>query len=144
MQELSFWLERSLNKLHAQTLIVKGSHRCPRDDEPPRLQYEHATQAVMPKGSVCLFTGSTLHAGGANRTGGRRVGMLIGYVLGWLAQEQNMYVTVPPDKAKTLDAGVQDLIGYPATERGPSAYNASNQSAYTGKRTNASAGGIVF
>ena len=95
----------------------------------------------MPKGSVCRFTGSTLHAGGANRTGGRRVGMLIGYVLGWLAQEQNMYVTVPPDKAKTLDAGVQDLIGYPATERGPSAYNASNQSAYTGKRTNASAGG---
>ena len=68
-------------KLHAQTLIVKGSHRCPRDDEPPRLQYEHATQAVMPKGSVCLFTGSTLHAGGANRTSGRRVGMLIGYLL---------------------------------------------------------------
>ena len=99
----------------------------------------------MPKGSVCLFTGATLHAGGGNTTAAeRRHGLLLGYVMGWLSQEQNFYVSVPPSVARGLDKGVQDVLGFPVTERGEGAYNASNNSAFTGLPSAASAGGIVF
>ena len=43
-----------------------------------------------------------------------------------------------------LDKGVQDVLGFPVTERGEGAYNASNNSAFTGLPSAASAGGIVF
>lgn len=70
--------------------------------------------------------------------------MLIGYVLGWLSQEQNFYVSMPPAVAKGLEHRVQDLVGYPVTERGDSAYNASSNSAYTGAYNASSGKGIVY
>ena len=38
--------------------------------------------------------------------------MFAGYCLGWLRQEQNFYLTVPPEIAKTLPEKVARLIGY--------------------------------
>ena len=41
-----------------------------------------------------------------------RTGAITGYSLGWLRQEENQYLAVPPAVAKNLREDVQHLIGY--------------------------------
>ena len=66
----------------------------------------------MPAGSVLLWMGGTLHGAGANRTDSWRYGVFLSYSLGWLRQEENQYIDVPRDVARTLDKPVRDLVGY--------------------------------
>ena len=66
----------------------------------------------MPAGSVLLWMGGTLHAAGANRTDDWRYGVFLSYSLGWMRQEENQYVDVPYDIARTLSKEVRDLVGY--------------------------------
>ena len=74
---------------------------------------EHRTcQAVMPKGSVVLYTGRTIHGGGANRSERVRRALNVDYVLGWLRQEENQYLSCPPAVARTLPRDLQKLAGY--------------------------------
>jgi ectoine hydroxylase-related dioxygenase (phytanoyl-CoA dioxygenase family) len=68
--------------------------------------------AEMSAGSVVLYTGSTFHGGGANLSNGDRIGLNISYSLGWLRQEENQYLSVPPEIAKTLDPELAKLLGY--------------------------------
>jgi hypothetical protein len=68
--------------------------------------------AVMPKGSVVLYSGRTIHGGGANRSNRVRRALNVDYVLGWLRQEENQYLSCPPDVARTLPEHVQKLAGY--------------------------------
>ena len=69
-------------------------------------------QAVMPKGSVVLYTGRTIHGGGANRSANVRRALNVDYVLGWLRQEENQYLSCPPDIARGLPESIQRLAGY--------------------------------
>ncbi|MEY4360796.1 MAG: hypothetical protein RL391_102 [Actinomycetota bacterium] len=74
---------------------------------------EHRTvQAVMPRGSVVLYTGRTIHGGGANRSTRVRRALNIDYVLGWLRQEENQYLSCPPEVARRLPEHIQRLAGY--------------------------------
>ena len=66
----------------------------------------------MTKGSVLLYTGSIFHGGGANTTTTSRIGMNVGYSLGWLRQEENQYLACPPEIARTLPEGLLRLMGY--------------------------------
>jgi ectoine hydroxylase-related dioxygenase (phytanoyl-CoA dioxygenase family) len=66
----------------------------------------------MSAGSVVVYTGSTFHGGGENVSNGDRVGLNISYSLGWLRQEENQYLSVPPEVAKTLDPELSALLGY--------------------------------
>ena len=50
--------------------------------------------------------------GGENRSAGDRTGVNITYCLGWLRQEENQYLSCPPEIARTLDKKLQALIGY--------------------------------
>ncbi|KAI9002187.1 hypothetical protein DFJ74DRAFT_775418 [Hyaloraphidium curvatum] len=69
--------------------------------------------AVMPKGSALIYTGSVIQAGGANVTKDKwRVGMSVAFACGWLRQEENQYLSVPPEIARTLHPDVQELLGY--------------------------------
>jgi ectoine hydroxylase-related dioxygenase (phytanoyl-CoA dioxygenase family) len=61
---------------------------------------------------VVIYTGSTFHGGGENVSNGDRVGLNISYSLGWLRQEENQYLSVPPEVAKTLDLELSKLLGY--------------------------------
>ena len=69
-------------------------------------------QAEMPKGSVAIYYGSTFHGAGRNASTAPRTGIILGYSLGWLRQEENQYLSVPPDVAQTLPVPLQELIGY--------------------------------
>jgi ectoine hydroxylase-related dioxygenase (phytanoyl-CoA dioxygenase family) len=61
---------------------------------------------------VVIYTGRTVHGGGANTTEQTRIGINVDYVLGWLRQEENQYLAVPRDVAAALPEEVQRLIGY--------------------------------
>ena len=47
-------------------------------------------------------TARTLHASVAGAA----------YILGWLRQEENQYLAVPPEIARTLPENLQRLVGY--------------------------------
>jgi ectoine hydroxylase-related dioxygenase (phytanoyl-CoA dioxygenase family) len=66
----------------------------------------------MEPGSVLVYTGSVFHGGGANTTAAERIGLNITYALGWLRQEENQYLSCPPEIARTLEPELQELLGY--------------------------------
>lgn len=70
------------------------------------------TWAEMPAGSVLVYTGTVFHGGGANVSDGDRLGLNLTYALGWLRQEENQYLSCPPEVARTLEPELQALIGY--------------------------------
>jgi ectoine hydroxylase-related dioxygenase (phytanoyl-CoA dioxygenase family) len=71
-------------------------------------------QAVMTKGSVLFYLGSTVHGGGANKSQLPRSGLINTYSLGWLRQEENQYLTVPRDMADGYPEHIRRLMGYQA------------------------------
>ncbi|MDP3458967.1 MAG: phytanoyl-CoA dioxygenase family protein [Hyphomonas sp.] len=103
------WAVTDFTKENGATRVVPGSHlwedgRGAHDDE--------ITYAEMKAGSVIIYTGSVIHSGGANVSSADRVGINITYSLGWLRQEENQYLSCPPDIAATLTPDLQRLIGY--------------------------------
>ena len=107
------WALDDFTAANGATLVVPGSHRW---DDTRKPTLAEAVPATMPRGSAVCILGSTYHAGGANRAGEARTGLLYGYCLGWLRQEQNQYLAVPPDVARTLPEPLQRLIGYAVHE----------------------------
>lgn len=94
------------------TVVVPGSHRWQRDRQP---EAGELARAEMPAGSAVVYLGSAIHAGGANTTTGRwRRGMHMSFVVGWLRTEENNYLAVPPEVARTLPRRAQELLGYAA------------------------------
>lgn len=100
------------------TRLVPGSHRWPDRDLPAAEQMqtpvapEQIAYAEMPAGSAVVYSGGTIHAGGANTTDLPRRGAHLSYTLGWLRTEENNYLSVPPAYAATLPRQAQELLGY--------------------------------
>ncbi len=105
----TIWALSEFSEKNGATRLVPGSHRW---DWERQAQPGEICQAVMAPGSVLIFTGSVLHSGGGNQSQQPRTGLNITYCLGWLRQEENQYLSCPPDVAKTLNAELQDLLGY--------------------------------
>ena len=82
------------------TQVVPGSHQRP----PERKALpEEITTAEMPAGSALYYRGSAIHGGGANTTESEsRRGLFLGYVVGWLRTEENLFLTVPIKDAKFI------------------------------------------
>ena len=96
-------------KENGATRIAPGSTKIPDDAELPDEAY---VSAEMTSGSMLVFTGSVYHGAGANQSEGDRIGLNIDYSLGWLRQEDNQYLSCPPEIAKDLDPKLQALLGY--------------------------------
>jgi ectoine hydroxylase-related dioxygenase (phytanoyl-CoA dioxygenase family) len=92
-------------------LIWRGSHR--RQDE-ILLDPAEAVAAEMEPGAALLFLGSTLHAGGANRTTAPRRGMIVSYSLGWLKPYELPWLAYPPEVARGFSPELAALAGYRA------------------------------
>lgn len=93
------------------TRVVLGSHDRREIDTVDEKDVE---QAVMPKGSVLYYLGSTIHGGGENRSDAPRTGLITTYSLGWLRQEENHYLAVPREIAESYPEPVRRLMGYAA------------------------------
>jgi ectoine hydroxylase-related dioxygenase (phytanoyl-CoA dioxygenase family) len=105
----SIWALSDFTRENGATQVVVGSTGWP-DDR--RAQPQEIGYAEMSAGSVVVYTGSTFHGGGENISNGDRVGLNISYSLGWLRQEENQYLSVPPEVARTLDPELSKLLGY--------------------------------
>jgi len=105
----TIWALTDFTEENGATRVIPGSHKWEEDRTPSQ---EETVAAEMPKGSVMFFTGSVYHGGGANRSQEPRVAVQVGYNLGWLRQEENQYLAVPPAVARHLPEKLQKLIGY--------------------------------
>jgi ectoine hydroxylase-related dioxygenase (phytanoyl-CoA dioxygenase family) len=105
----TMWALTDFTEENGATRVIPGSHKWEEGRSPSP---EETVPAVMPKGSVMLFTGAVYHGGGANRSDTPRLGIEVGYNLGWLRQEENQYLAVPPVIARQLPEQLQKLIGY--------------------------------
>jgi ectoine hydroxylase-related dioxygenase (phytanoyl-CoA dioxygenase family) len=91
------------------TCLVPGSHRWEPEREPTE---DEIAYAEMPAGSAVIYLGSTLHAGGTNKSSEWRRGIHMSYCLGWLRTEENNVLAVPPALATRLPLRAQQLLGY--------------------------------
>ena len=115
-QVSAMWSLHDFTEQNGATRVVLGSHLRPdskgrRHSSVPRPD-ETLVQAVMPKGSVLFYLGSTLHGGGANKTDTPRTGLINTYALGWLRQEENQYLNVPREIAEGYPEHIRRLMGY--------------------------------
>lgn len=105
----TIWALSDFTAENGATRVVPGSTRWPDDRAPTEAEI---TQAVMKAGSVLVYTGSVFHGGGENHSAADRIGLNITYSLGWLRQEENQYLSTPPELAKSLSRELQELLGY--------------------------------
>lgn len=103
------WALTDFTEENGATQVVPGSSVWPNNQRP---EPEQVVQAQMSRGSVMIFTGSVLHGGGANRSNSDRIGVLIDDTLGWLRQEENQYLSCPPEIAESFDPELRRLLGY--------------------------------
>ena len=104
------WSLDDFSEQNGATRIVPGSHRFMRSWHLPDVSAWQT--AVMPKGSVLFYLGSTWHGGGANRSNASRTGLINTYSLGWLRPESNHYLDTPPEVAARFNPRLRALLGY--------------------------------
>jgi len=105
----TIWAITDFTDENGATQVVPGSTRWP-DDR--KATPDEICQAVMPAGSVLLYTGSVFHGGGENRSDSDRIAANLTYTLGWLRQEENQYLSCPPEIARDFSPELQDMLGY--------------------------------
>ena len=105
----SIWAMCDFTEENGATRVVPDSHT---DADPRSWTMADTVPAVMPRGSIVLYTGRTVHGGGANTSTQTRTGVNVDYVLGWLRQEENQYLSVPLDVVRQLPERIQRLMGY--------------------------------
>lgn len=104
------WALTDFRRDNGATRVYLGSHRWA-DGRLPTAE-DPWVAAEMPRGSAIIYYGSVFHGGGANVTDEARIGVAFGYTLGWLRQEENQYLAVPPALAQTFPIPLQRLLGY--------------------------------
>lgn len=105
----TIWAMTDFTEQNGATRVIPGSNH----DEDGRSFTEADTiPAEMKKGSVLLYTGALYHGGGANRSNETRYGVNITYNRSWLRQEENQYLSVPLQIARTLPVELLRLMGY--------------------------------
>ncbi|HZT67708.1 MAG TPA: phytanoyl-CoA dioxygenase family protein [Acidimicrobiales bacterium] len=106
----TMWALTDFTEENGATRLVPGSHLA---DRSPDYGGEYDTVAAeMPKGSVLVWNGSLWHGGGANRSSQRRVGIAMNYCAGFIRQQENQQLGIPPDLVRTFPPRLQELVGY--------------------------------
>ena len=106
----SMWALTDFTEANGATRLIPGTHLY--DHSPNYGQDYDSIPAEMPKGSVLIWHGSLWHGGGANRTGERRIGIAMNYCAGYIRQQENQQLGVPPTLVKTFPPRLQELVGY--------------------------------
>ena len=105
----TIWALSEFTNENGATRVAPGSSDW---DDKREISEEEIVQAAMRPGSVLIYTGSVFHGAGSNNSNEDRIGLNITYTLGWLRQEENQYLSTPPEVAKNLDPELLKLIGY--------------------------------
>ncbi len=105
----TIWAMTDFTARNGATRVIPGSNHY---DDGLRFKEEDTEPAEMGKGSVVFYTGSLYHGGGANRAEATRYGINLTYSVSWLRQEENQYLAVPLEIARTLPIELLRLMGY--------------------------------
>lgn len=105
----TIWAMTDFTEANGATRIIPGSNHF---DDGLDLDGSTSVPAEMERGSVLFYTGSLYHGGGANRSDAERAGINITYNRSWLRQEENQYLSVPLEIARTLPVELLRLMGY--------------------------------
>ena len=105
----TMWALTDFTEENGATRVIPGSHLW---EDKLRPTHEVTSPAIMKRGSVLLYAGSTYHGGGENKTDARRIGVNVDYSASFLRQEENQYLACPPEVAATLDPDLAKMIGY--------------------------------
>ena len=105
----TLWAMTDFTEENGATRLIPGSHRY---DDRLEFKLEDTEPAEMRAGSVLFYTGSLYHGGGANRSDAVRYALNLTYVVGWLRQEENQYLSVPLEIARELPEPLLRLMGY--------------------------------
>jgi ectoine hydroxylase-related dioxygenase (phytanoyl-CoA dioxygenase family) len=105
----TIWALNDFTAENGATRVIPGSHRF---EDRKSFTHDDCEAAEMPAGSVLFYTGSLYHGGGTNRSRETRFGLNLTYVRGWLRQEENQYLAVPPEIARTLPDDLLKIMGY--------------------------------
>lgn len=100
---------------NGSTELIPGSHRW--SDEQIAQTDEQKVQALatpmtMPAGAALVFSGTLLHRGGGNRSGGTRRAFSNQYCQPWARPQENFFLAIPPTAVAAMSARVQSLLGY--------------------------------
>ncbi len=109
------WALTDFTEDNGATHVVLGSHRHISMGE--NVDFSNNVQAVMTRGSVLFYLGSTWHGAGENRSNDARMGLISNYSLGWLRPEVNQYLNVPLELVRTYDERMRCLLGYTTHDR---------------------------
>jgi ectoine hydroxylase-related dioxygenase (phytanoyl-CoA dioxygenase family) len=105
----TLWAMTDFTEQNGATRVVPGSNHF---EDKLQFREKDSVPAEMTKGSVLFYTGAVYHGGGANRSDATRVGINITYNVSWLRQEENQYLSVPLEIARTLPVDLLRLMGY--------------------------------
>ena len=108
----SMWALTDFTEANGATRVVPGSHLW---DSPDYFNGEPEVETIaaeMPKGSVLVWHGSTWHGGGANATTDDvRVGVAMNYCAGFIRQQENQQLGIPPEVMATFSPQLRQLCG---------------------------------
>jgi ectoine hydroxylase-related dioxygenase (phytanoyl-CoA dioxygenase family) len=105
----TIWAMTDFTEENGATRVMLGSQ-----DLPDSFDHtiDETVAAEMAAGSCLFYSGKVYHGGGANESAHTRVGLNLTYVVGWLRQEENQYLSVPQEIAATLPDDLLRLMGY--------------------------------
>jgi ectoine hydroxylase-related dioxygenase (phytanoyl-CoA dioxygenase family) len=106
----TMWAITDFTEENGATRLIPRSHL--RDEAPNPLELYETIPAEMEKGSVLVWVGSVWHGGGSNRTKARRVGIAMNYCAGYIRQQENQQLGIPPQLVKQFPRRLQELVGY--------------------------------
>ncbi|KAI1615164.1 phytanoyl-CoA dioxygenase family protein [Exophiala viscosa] len=97
-------------KANGATRFIPGSH-LEATEHPPEESF--ARYAELNPGDGFILLSSCYHGGSANTTKNEERLLFSCFMTrGWLRQEENQYLAVPPEVAKNLPVRIQKLLGY--------------------------------
>ena len=105
----TIWALTDFTEANGATRLMPGSQHLPNEHTHT---VDETVPATMRKGSCLLYTGKVYHGGGANTSDETRMGLNITYDVGWLRQEENQYLSCPPEVAAELPDDLLRLMGY--------------------------------
>jgi ectoine hydroxylase-related dioxygenase (phytanoyl-CoA dioxygenase family) len=106
----TMWALTDFTDDNGATRLVPGSHLA--DHDPDYGGDYETVPAEMRRGSVLIWHGSLWHAGGANTTDARRVGIAMNYCAGFIRQQENQQLGIAASTVKGFSPRLRQLVGY--------------------------------